>query len=108
MFALGQSLGFFTNALIFWYGSTLLRTGEYDITKFFVWYHPFYVIDNWISSSWTILVPQFPNGMLTIVHLHPTFPKPSHPRSMSTDSWNGILSSIPGAQKGNESNPSQV
>lgn len=38
MFALGQSIGFFANALIFWYGSTLLRTHEYTITQFFVWY----------------------------------------------------------------------
>jgi len=36
MFALGQSLGFFTNALVFWYGSTLLYSGEYNITQFFV------------------------------------------------------------------------
>ena len=37
-FALSFSLGFFTNALVFWYGSTLLRNGEYNITQFFVWY----------------------------------------------------------------------
>ena len=29
-------MGFFTNALVFWYGSTLLRDQEYDITQFFV------------------------------------------------------------------------
>jgi ATP-binding cassette, subfamily B (MDR/TAP), member 1 len=32
-------LGFFTNALVFWYGSTLLRNREYNITQFFVWYN---------------------------------------------------------------------
>jgi len=37
-FSLSFSLGFFTNALVFWYGSTLLRDGEYNITQFFVWY----------------------------------------------------------------------
>lgn len=37
-FSLSFSLGFFTNALVFWYGSTLLRDREYNITQFFVWY----------------------------------------------------------------------
>jgi hypothetical protein len=54
MFALGQSLGFFTNALIFWYRSTLLRTGQYDITQFFVWYHPFSFSVNISFMSLTI------------------------------------------------------
>ena len=36
-YALSMSLGFFTNSLIFWYGSTLLVKGEINITRFFVW-----------------------------------------------------------------------
>ena len=37
MFALGQSMPLFSNALLFWYGSTLLESGTYTITQFFVW-----------------------------------------------------------------------
>lgn len=40
-FALSFSMGFFMNALVFWYGSTLLRDGEYNITQYFVWYVTF-------------------------------------------------------------------
>jgi ATP-binding cassette subfamily B (MDR/TAP) protein 1 len=29
-------MAFFANALMFWYGSTLIRTGEYNIIQFFV------------------------------------------------------------------------
>jgi ATP-binding cassette, subfamily B (MDR/TAP), member 1 len=38
LFALGQSIPFFSNALVFWYGSTLLQSHTYTITQFFVWY----------------------------------------------------------------------
>jgi ATP-binding cassette, subfamily B (MDR/TAP), member 1 len=35
-YSFSQSAPLFINALLFWYGSTLLRSGEYTLIKFFV------------------------------------------------------------------------
>jgi ATP-binding cassette, subfamily B (MDR/TAP), member 1 len=40
LLAFSQSYQFFSLSLIFWFGSTLLESGEYTITQFFVAYIP--------------------------------------------------------------------
>lgn len=38
-YALGESMRFFTNGLVFWYASVLLENDpNFNITSFFVWY----------------------------------------------------------------------